>query len=78
MKPLIERPICEICMSTKYQNIVSIDFMDSKISNFIEEYYCNRIPKEYLSGNKFEVAKCNNCGFIWQIFIMNDELNYRL
>lgn len=42
--------------------------------DFLHNYYEGRIETGCLSEWIFEVAKCNNCEFIWQTYVLNDVL----
>jgi len=44
----------------------------------LDEYYEGRINKSDLTDGKYEIVKCSECGFIWQAYILNDELMEKL
>ncbi len=77
-KNFVYRANCELCGSNKKRVLFSEEFTNPLIWNFLEAYYQGRIDKSDLSGAQYEVVKCLECGFIWQIQILNDELTEKL
>jgi SAM-dependent methyltransferase len=67
------RATCELCGSNPKTILLSRDFTDPAVWQFVESYYQGRIPKTILAEAKYELAKCTVCGFIWQTQILNDE-----
>ena len=53
--------------------LLSKNFTDSTVWNFLETYYEGRINHNELTEGNYEITKCLNCGFIWQAYILNDE-----
>ncbi len=75
---MIFRDKCELCCSSNKQILISRDFTDLSILDFIQGYYNNRISVSVFDGGYYELAKCSNCGFIWQTYILNNENMQRL
>ena len=73
----VHRPTCELCGSDKKSILVSRQFTDPAIWDFLEQYYEARIDKDDLGAANYQIAKCLECGFIWQAYILNDELMKR-
>jgi hypothetical protein len=69
----IMRSSCELCAADKKRILLSTDFTQPSVWEFIESYYQNRVPKNLLSSGSYELAKCEPCGFIWQTQILNEE-----
>ncbi len=70
----LRRNFCELCQSREYEIIISRNFTDKSVWSFIEDYYKGRVPKCYFEAEKFEIAVCKRCGFIWQVNILNEFL----
>jgi len=72
------RPNCELCGSEEKIILFSKEFIDRDIWSSLELYYESRINRDDLAGGRYEVAKCSDCGFIWQTNILNEEMAGRL
>ena len=72
------RPSCAVCGSANKEVLLSKSFTDPVVWEFLKEYYGGRIEKGDLSGGMYEIAKCGECGFIWQVYILNDEFMQKL
>lgn len=73
MTPNFEyRPYCALCESNRNLILFSEDFTNPIVWSFLEDYYQGRIKKTDLIGNKYEIAKCLKCGFLWQTFILDE------
>ena len=69
----IYRSSCELCRSDRKKILLSKELTDHAVWDFLEPYYEGRINKSHLAGGKYEIAKCCQCGFIWQVYILNGE-----
>ncbi len=65
---------CSLCESPRNKILISRPFNDPSVKTFLDDYYNNSIEDKYLEGVNYEIAECLNCGFIWQVYILNDEL----
>src|SRR6266545_4217814 len=72
------RLACELCGDDRKTVLLSKSLTDSLICDFLQSYYQGRIPEGVLLGGKYELAKCNGCGFIWQTQILNDSGMHKL
>lgn len=77
-KNFIFRPYCELCQSDEKQILLSREFSHPSVWDFLATYYEGGIKKHDLVDGKYEIAKCAKCGFIWQTYILNDELMDKL
>lgn len=77
-KNFVYRPSCELCGSDEKVILFSKEFIDPLVWNFLESYYGRRVAKDDLEGAKYEIAKCSDCGFIWQAHILNKEMMKKL
>ncbi len=68
------RPDCLMCGGDNKNVLFSGLFTDQVVWDFLKEYYGGRIKKDYLENDKYEIAQCRRCGFIWQVYILDDEL----
>lgn len=68
---MIHRDYCELCHSCNKIILISRQFQEPSIANFLSKYYEGRIRITDFKDYKFEVALCNECGFIWQTNILD-------
>lgn len=57
---------CPLCGSMRNDVLISKDFTDPSVFSFIDRYYEGRIGANILTGAKFEVVACQDCGLLWQ------------
>jgi SAM-dependent methyltransferase len=69
----IHRPTCELCRANRSTILYSKPFDHPDIAGFLAHYYQGRVDMSILSGIPYEIALCENCDFIWQTYILNDE-----
>jgi 2-polyprenyl-3-methyl-5-hydroxy-6-metoxy-1,4-benzoquinol methylase len=69
----IRRYNCAVCEADKKRILLSIEFTKPSVWEFIDSYYQGRPPKNLFSNGRYELAKCEQCGFIWQTHILNDQ-----
>lgn len=69
----ISRPDCEVCGSSQKSTLISKPFTAPAIWDFLERYYASRIDREALAGAPYEIARCQQCGFMWQTYILDDQ-----
>ncbi len=74
----IHRPKCELCGSENKAVLISREFTDPVVWDFLQQYYEERINQADLKGGKYEIVKCSDCGFLWQAYILNDDLMKKL
>lgn len=74
----ISRSNCAVCGSDKKELLFSKPFIDPVVWDFLEKYYGGRIEKDDLGEGVYEIAKCLECEFIWQVYILNDEFMEKL
>ena len=58
--------------------LFSRPFAHPSLANFLSTYYAGRVAVHSLGDAPFEVAKCNRCGFVWQVYILSDEWMFEL
>ena len=68
----VYRASCELCGSSNKSILISKPFTAPAIWDFIEQYYASRVERDVLEGAPYEIAKCRQCGFLWQTYILND------
>ena len=69
----VHRDRCEICGSSDKAILISRPFTAPAIWDFLERYYASRVDKNVLADAPYEVARCTQCGFMWQTYILNDH-----
>jgi 2-polyprenyl-3-methyl-5-hydroxy-6-metoxy-1,4-benzoquinol methylase len=67
------RTDCLICNASQPKVLRNTPFTESPVWDFLERYYGKRIKPGMVAGADFEVAQCQNCNFIWQAQILNDN-----
>lgn len=74
----LHRPVCELCGSEEKMVLFSKKFTDPNVWDFLERYYEGRVEKDDLIDGEYEVVKCFKCGFVWQAYILINELMDKL
>ena len=69
----LARPLCEICGSERKQTLFSLSYEHPSLREYLRSQYRDRLPLEFISGETFELVKCQECGFVWQLFVPNAE-----
>jgi len=67
------RPFCELCGGERQHVLLSKSFTDPSILQFLEQYYKGRIPRSILPSTPFEIVRCEQCGFLSQRWILNEN-----
>ncbi len=67
------RNICPICHSNKLCTLYKRSYFDSRMLNYLQISYYGYIDMECLKGQCFEISECEECGFLFQPNILNDE-----
>lgn len=62
-----------MCGSSRKSILVSVPYTDPRVWKFIETYYEGRVQRTDLVDVDYELAKCLECGFVWQANILSDE-----
>ena len=70
---LISRNSCPICETTTISSIYKLSYQDLRIKNFLKIYYKDRLPLNLLNEYNYELLECNNCKFIFQKFIPDEN-----
>lgn len=74
----MSRTDCEICGSETCNTLFSCQFTEDPTSSFLRAFYSDRVDLQRLAGGLFEVAKCQQCGFIWQKYVLGQRLMLKL
>ena len=70
---LVSRNNCPICEKNTISSIYKLPYQDIKIVNFLKIYYKDRLPLNLLNGYDYDLLECNNCKFIFQKFIPDED-----
>ena len=70
---LVSRNNCPICETTTISSIYKLPYQNLKIKNFLKIYYKDRLPLDLLNDYNYELLECNNCKFIFQKFIPDEN-----
>jgi 2-polyprenyl-3-methyl-5-hydroxy-6-metoxy-1,4-benzoquinol methylase len=73
MNGLVNRPGCELCGSSNGERLISMEYSDPRVADFLEDYYEGRVDQSLLQDAPYEVMKCTDCGFIWQAYVLNES-----
>lgn len=66
------REACELCGSTARQTLLRRPLAAPPLAGFLERYYRGRLPTEVLRRGSYEMARCLQCGFLWQVEVLDD------
>lgn len=67
-----KRLACDVCGTHGSSVLISREFTDPAVWDFVECYYQKRVEKVNLEGARFEVRECVECGFMWQSEVLDD------
>ncbi|MFN8449211.1 MAG: class I SAM-dependent methyltransferase [Anaerolineae bacterium] len=73
LSDFVHRMACDVCGSDVYTILISKDYLDPAVVDFLASYYSQRIDLSILRDAHYEVARCSVCGFMWQTYILNDR-----
>lgn len=65
------REHCPGCSSQDIESIYRLNYADDRLKQFIESFYQQRIDYQLLEDQGYEIDKCNQCGLLFQRFILN-------
>ncbi len=75
---LVTRNSCPVCNKTKLKEIFSLPYNSKIITNFLEGYYKKLIDIKKLEKYHYSLIECQNCDFIYQKQIPNEEFSVEL
>ncbi len=67
------RSVCPLCESAGCKILCEIPYGDRTMANFIEQFYQGRVAAEVLSTETYRVVACEQCDFIYQDPILNEN-----
>ena len=76
--PLVTRNSCPVCNTTKLKEIFSLPYNSKIITSFLEDYYKRLIDIKKLEKYYYSLIECQNCDFIYQKQIPNEEFSTEL
>lgn len=68
-----ERHKCVCCGSNDLSIVMEREFVESCVFDFINEYYKGKITKNSLGDHKYTIARCNECKFLFQKYILDSD-----
>ncbi|MDX1718646.1 MAG: class I SAM-dependent methyltransferase [Salegentibacter mishustinae] len=80
LKYFDKRSACPICHAKSFKSIYSIPYNSKAISRYLSQFYQpqGKIEFEFLNGVNYTLLKCEICKGIFQQYIPNDTLMYKL
>ena len=75
---LIARKICPFCNSNKLNNIFSLSYKNTNLTEFLTKYYKNRIPLKKIQNYYYNLLKCSDCSGIFQEQIPDNNFAFKL
>jgi len=69
----IERTICELCGSGRRRSLINLPYSHRALKDYLDSFYKNRLPREFVINETFELVRCQDCGFVWQHYVPNEE-----
>ena len=75
-----KRVRCPSCNSKNNKTIYSCGFLKEPILGYLKDFYksINYEDLNLLAGEKYILNECENCGLIFQKYIPNDFLMYKI
>jgi len=67
------RECCPLCAAEDATTLCELPYGEPPIAGFLEDFYYGRIPPERLQSESYRVARCQQCGFIYQDPILDDS-----
>jgi 2-polyprenyl-3-methyl-5-hydroxy-6-metoxy-1,4-benzoquinol methylase len=67
----VTRGACEVCGSRHHDVLLTRDYSDPCVLQFLDEYYARRIPHGILAGADYRIVRCRDCGFVWQAQVLD-------
>lgn len=76
----IEREICPVCFCDETTAIQTKDYCERQIRDYLINFYSpqGKVELEFLDGAQYILQECSSCELIYQRFIPNNELTFRL
>ena len=75
---LATRNSCPVCNTNKLKEIFSLPYNSEIITSFLESYYKKLIDTKKLEKYYYSLIECQNCDFIYQKQIPNEEFSTEL
>ncbi|HEY5657397.1 MAG TPA: class I SAM-dependent methyltransferase, partial [Myxococcota bacterium] len=71
MESFVERRTCEVCGALDAATLCSAPFTDPRVWDFLQQYYAGKIAPADVGDARYEVRRCNACGFLWQAYVLD-------
>jgi 2-polyprenyl-3-methyl-5-hydroxy-6-metoxy-1,4-benzoquinol methylase len=68
-----QRERCPLCTSSNNRLLCDIPYSDQRLANYIEQFYRGRVALQSLQSASYRVALCEDCGFIYQDSILDEN-----
>jgi len=75
---LATRNSCPVCNENKLKELFSLSYNSKIITSFLESYYKKLIDINKLEKYYYSLIECQNCDFIYQKQVPNDEFSAEL
>jgi 2-polyprenyl-3-methyl-5-hydroxy-6-metoxy-1,4-benzoquinol methylase len=72
-KGFVERPACPLCASEKKRSLIRLPYSHPVLKNFLDNLHKHRLPEAFVLNEVYDVVQCLDCGFVWQLFIPNED-----
>ncbi len=69
----VQRDSCPVCSSGNHARLCDIPYADTRLREFLADYYQGRVPLNLLREERFSVVTCLSCGFVYQDRILDNE-----
>ena len=75
-----QRDGCPVCDNKLGKQRYSIEYNGDDVVTYLEDFYSKQgcVEHDYLKEALYSLIECTNCGLVYQEFIPNDDLMYRL
>ncbi|MFV2031913.1 MAG: class I SAM-dependent methyltransferase [Gammaproteobacteria bacterium] len=64
---------CPVCGNGTVKTLYETPFSDPQLRQFLLEFYRGRAKLDSLADEKYQISKCQRCGFIYQTNVLNED-----
>ncbi len=68
----VSRPECPICEHDAHQTLYEQTYDHPQMVDYLDSFYDGRLELDSVATDRYCLAQCERCGFIWQPRILND------
>lgn len=69
----VHRDCCPLCGHGSAALLCEISYGDARLREYLAEFYRGRLPLNLLRDERYRVARCDRCGFLYQDRILDAD-----